>query len=453
MPRIRRDMDMTQGVIWKQLLYFAAPMALGLLFQQLYNTVDTIVVGQFVGREALAAVGSTTSIINMLVGFSAGLSTGASVVISQCYGARDYQGLSRAVHTTMAFTLLLAAAATLAGLVLVDPMLRLMDTPADVFEQAHTYLTIYYCGMLGLLIYNMGSGILRAVGDSRRPLYFLCFSAAVNTVLDLLFVVLFHMGVAGVAYATIIAQFLSALLVLWVLSHDHTPYVLHLSQVRLDKTMLRRIFDIGFPAGLQQMVTSFSNVFVQSYINYFGSASMAGWSTYNKLDSFILIPVQGIALAITTFVGQNYGAGKMKRARAGVTQAQIISVSITMLLTVITIVFSRTFIYLFTSDPDVVRYGVYFITLISPFYVLMCVYQNLAGALRGVGNAKQPMAMMLLSFVVIRQIYLYVMRHFLGNPLAGIALAYPVGWLICSVLMTLYYRKCMTALCQKEETE
>ena len=441
MARARRDMDMTQGVIWKQLLYFAAPMALGLLFQQLYNTVDTIVVGQFVGKEALAAVGSTSSIINMLVGFSAGLSTGASVVISQCYGARDQENLSRAVHTTMAFTLILAVAATAAGILLVDPMLRLMDTPADVFDQAHTYLTIYYSGMLGLLIYNMGSGILRAVGDSRRPLYFLCFSAAVNTVLDLVFVIVFHMGVAGVAYATIIAQFLSALLVLWVLGHDHTPYALHLSKIRLHRDMLGRIFNIGFPAGLQQMITSFSNVFVQSYINFFGSASMAGWSTYNKLDAFCLIPVQGIAMAITTFVGQNYGAGRMDRARQGVKQAQIISVSITAALSVIVIVFSRTLVRLFTNDPEVISYGVYFVSLVSPFYLLLAIYQNLASSLRGVGNAKQPMVIMLLSFVVIRQIYLYVMRNFLGNPLAGISLCYPVGWIACSVLLTICYKK------------
>lgn len=441
MPQARRDLDMTQGVIWKQLLYFSAPLALGLLFQQLYNTVDTIVVGQFVGREALAAVGSTSSIINMMVGFSAGMSTGASVTIAQCYGARDHKSLSRAVHTTMAFTLLLGLVSTLLGMVLVDPMLRLMDTPQDVFAEARTYLNIYFAGMLGLMVYNMGAGILRAVGDSRRPLYFLCFSAVVNTVLDLLFVVVFHMGVDGVAYATIIAQFASALLVLWVLSHDHAPYGLRFRHIRLHKDMLGRIFHIGFPAAVQQMLTSFSNVFVQSYINYFGSASMAGWSTYNKLDAFILIPVQAIAIASTTFVGQNFGAGKLQRARRGVQQAQIISVSITALLTVVTIVFARNFIHLFSADPDVIRYGTYFITLISPFYLLMCIYQNYAGALRGVGNATQPMIYMLCSFVLVRQIYLYVVRNFFGNPLPAVALSYPVGWLVCSVLMLLCYRR------------
>ncbi|MCI5846938.1 MAG: MATE family efflux transporter [Clostridiales bacterium] len=441
MSRARRDMDMTQGVIWKQLLYFAAPLALGLLFQQLYNTVDTIVVGRFVGREALAAVGSTSSIINMMVGFGAGMSTGASVTIAQCYGAKDHKTLSRAVHTTMAFTLILGVIATALGLLLVDPMLRLMDTPQDVFEQAHTYLMIYYSGMLGLLIYNMGSGILRAVGDSRRPLYFLCFSALMNTVLDLLFVLVFHMGVAGVAYATIIAQFLSALLVLWVLCRDHAPYGLRIRHIKIHWDMLKRIFGIGFPAAIQQVVTSFSNVFVQSYINFFGSASMAGWSTYNKLDAFLLIPVQAIAIANTTFVGQNYGAKKMDRARKGVMQAQLISVGITMVLAGMTILFARNFIHLFSSDPEVVQYGVYFITLISPFYFLMCIYQNFAGALRGVGSATQPMVIMLLSFVVIRQIYLYLVRYVFGNPLAAVALSYPVGWVICSVLLTVCYKR------------
>ena len=304
----RLDSDMTQGSIWRQLIEFSLPMMIGLIFQQLYNTVDTIVVGQFVGKEALAAVGTTSSIINMLVGFAAGLSTGSSVIISQCYGSRDHEGLHKAVHTSISITFILAVAFTALGVLWADTLLRLQSTPEDVFPEAHTYLTIYFSGLLGLLLYNMGSGILRAVGDSRRPLYFLVFSAVINTALDLIFVVVLGMGVEGVAYATIIAQFLSALLTLFVLTRDHAPYGIHWNRLCIDLPTLKRIISIGLPSGIQQAITSFSNVFVQGYINFFGSACMAGWSSYNKLDAFTLIPMQAIAMASTTFVGQNYGA-------------------------------------------------------------------------------------------------------------------------------------------------
>ncbi len=439
------DSDMTAGVIWKQLVQFSIPMAIGLLFQQLYNTVDTIVVGRFVGKEALAAVGSTSSIINMLVGLCAGLATGASVVISQCYGAHDHQRLHNAVHTTIAVTLIMSVAATFAGILIVPPMLRLMATPEDVFYQAQEYLTIYFAGVSGLLVYNMGSGILRAVGDSRRPLYFLCFSAVINTVLDLLFVIRFRMGVAGVAYATILSQFLSALLVLFVLTHDHTPYGIRWRELRIRRDTLSHILSIGLPSGVQQAITSFSNVFVQSYINFFGSACMAGWSSYNKLDVFILIPLQSIALASTTFVGQNFGAGKTVRARSGARQALVMSLIITAALSVLLMLCARPLLSLFTPDPEVIEYGARFIILISPFYITTCFNQIFAGALRGVGNAKVPMVIMLLSFVVFRQLYLYIVR-LLGNSFFFVAIAYPMGWILCSALLTVCYKR--SALCR-----
>ncbi|MEG2604864.1 MAG: MATE family efflux transporter [Clostridia bacterium] len=429
---------MTDGPVWKQLINFAIPMAIGLLFQQLYNTVDTIVVGRFVGKEALAAVGSTSSIINMLVGLFAGLSTGASVVISQYYGAHDYPRLHDAVHTTISLTFIMSVLVTALGIVIVPPMLRMMDTPADVFGQAQEYLTIYFAGVSGLLIYNMGSGILRAVGDSRHPLYFLCFSALTNIVLDLLFVVQFHWGVAGVAYATILSQFISAMLILGLLSRDPAPYGIHWRHLCLRRETLKHILSIGFPSGIQQAITAFSNVFVQSYINFFGSACMAGWSSYNKLDVFILIPMQSIALASTTFVGQNYGAGKLERAHKGATQALAMAVSITIALSVLLIVCARPLLMLFTPDEEVITYGVRFITIISPFYFTMCFNQVFSGALRGIGRANAPMFIMLFSFVVLRQLYLMVVRAF-GTPFFFVSLAYPVGWIACSILITIFY--------------
>lgn len=443
----QKDADMTQGPIAGQLVHFAIPMAIGLLFQQLYNTVDTVVVGQFVGKEALAAVGSTSSIINTLVGFSAGLSTGSSVVISQCYGAHNDRDLRAAVHTTVGVTFILSLVFTALGVVLVEPLLRLMSTPEDVFPEARTYLRIYFSGLTGLLFYNMGSGVLRAVGDSTRPLYFLCFSAVVNTVFDLLFVIRFHLGVAGVAYATILAQALSAVLVLVVLTRDPGAYGIRWRELRIDRRMFGRIFAIGLPSGIQQAITAFSNVFVQSYINFFGSACMAGWSAYNKLDVFLTIPIQSIGMASTTFVGQNYGAGKLERARRGVQKAQLLSVSITVALSLVMILAAKEVIRLFTTDPDVMAFGVRFIQLNSPFYFAMCFNQTYAGALRGVGTAKIPMAIMLFSFVLFRQAYLFTVKM-LGNTLTAVALAYPVGWAMCSILLGVFFRR--SVLCQKQ---
>ena len=429
---------MTEGNILKQLVGFAIPMAIGLLFQQLYNTVDTIVVGQFVGKQALAAVGSTGSIINILVGFCAGLATGAGVVISQCYGAHDHKQLADAVSTTLLLTFFLCVVVTGLGMLIVKPMLKLMDTPADVLPEATQYLTIYFSGVSGLLIYNMGAGILRAVGDSRRPLYFLCFSAIVNIVFDLVFVIVFHLGIAGVAYATILSQFLSALLVLYSLTRADEPYAIRWNQLKVTRSMLSRIFSIGMPSALQQTLTSFSNVFVQSYINFFGSDCMAGWSSYNKLDIFILIPVQSIALASTTFVGQNAGAKNLSRARRGVRWSLCMSLIITAALSALLILTDRLLLMMFTSDAAVLTYGERFITLIAPFYVTICFNQIFAGALRGIGNARVPMIIMLSSFVVFRQIYLYVTK-LLGVGFLAVALAYPVGWVLCSLLMSICY--------------
>ena len=437
-----RDADMTKGSVLRHLIGFAVPMMLGLLFQQLYNTVDTIVVGRFVGKEALAAVGSVGSILNMLVGFSAGLFNGAGVVISQHYGAHDDKKLHTAVHTTLSIALILCVCFTILGLFLVSPMLKLMSTPDDVIASSRQYLTIYFSGISGLMLYNMGSGILRAVGDSRRPLYILIFSALVNIVGDLLFVVRFRMGVAGVAYATILSQGLSALLVLGILTRDKAAYGVRWRKLCLDKSVVKNIISVGLPSGIQQAVTSFSNVFVQGYINHFGSSCMAGWSGYNKVDSFAMLPVQAIAMGSTTFVGQNYGARDMQRVRKGVKTALRLSVSVTLAVSALIMIFSRPLLSLFSTDPEVLAYGQKFILLISPFCFSLCFNQIYAGALRGTGNAKAPMFILLFSFVVFRQAYLFVAK-LLGHAFVMVGLAYPMGWVVCSILLALYYRRTM----------
>ncbi len=436
----KTDSDMTVGVEWKHILGFSVPMAIGLLFQQFYNTVDTIVVGQYVGRTALAAVGSTGSIINTMVGVCAGLATGASVVIAQDYGAHDRKSLSHAVHTSIVLTFLLTIFATAIGVGAVDAMLGLMDTPEDVFAEAKEYLTIYFTGIGGLLFYNMGSGILRAVGDSRRPLYFLIFSAVTNIVLDLVFVICFHMGTAGVAWATVISQVLSAGLVLFSLSNPAVPYGIHWRHLHMEKQALRRILAIGLPSSIQQAITAFSNVFVQSYINAFGSACMAGWSAYNKLDAFLSVPMQSLGLAATTFVGQNYGAGEMLRAKRGARQSMAMSVGITAALELLMVAARRPLLSMFTTDPEVLDYGAYFVLVITLFYVFMALSQVLAGALRGIGVAKRPVLAMIGSYVVFRQAYLYIGKT-LGGGIFEVSLAYPAGWVVCSAVLFLLYTR------------
>lgn len=430
---------MTQGPIWKQLVSFTIPLLIGNLFQQFYNTVDSIVVGNFVGTQALAAVGSTSMIINALIGFFLGLSTGAGVVISQYFGARDDKSLHDAIHTTMMLTLVSGLICTVLGVFSTNFMLRLMSTPDDVFASASEYLRIYFSGALGLMVYNMGSGMLRAVGDSKRPLYFLCVASLLNVVLDLLFVVAFGWGVAGVAYATITSQFISAALVVIVLMRANGGHKLILRDIRFHKRILGLVVKIGLPAGVQSAVTCFSNVVVQSYINKFGSACMAGWASYSRIDQFVLLPMSSLALTATTFVGQNIGAGDMERAHKGIKTALWISMGVTVVLTVLLNIFCEPFLHVFSQDQNVIYYGKLFINSLSWLYVFSCINQVLGGSLRGAGDSQSVMLIMLGSFVVFRQIYLYVGSLFIDS-IYYVAFGYPAGWIVCSALMLLRFR-------------
>ena len=435
----RKDTNMTEGNIIQHLVRFSVPLLIGNIFQVLYNTVDSIVVGNFVGKEALAAVGNVSPIINTLIGFFLGLAAGASVVISQYYGARDDKSVHEAVHTTMLMTFILCVVFTIVGVLMVPYMLRLMSTPADVFDGAAQYLRIYFYGVTGLMIYNMGAGILQAVGDSKRPLYFLIVSALTNTVLDLVFVIFCGWGIAGVAIATVIAQCLSAALVLIVLTRTTASYSIFWNHMRINNNMLRSIWKIGLPSALQQAITSFSNVFVQSYVNQFGSACMAGWASYGKIDQFILLPMQSLALSTTTFVGQNLGANNIKRAKAGTHRAVVISLAVTAVLVVPVMIFAGQLISWFNTDLNVIMYGTMFIRIVSPFYLLLVVNQIYAGSLRGAGDTRTPTVIMLISFVVFRQIYLFVTSKLIGT-IIPVAFGYPAGWLLCSIVIFIYYR-------------
>lgn len=437
----RRDVDMTEGSIVRHLITFALPLLAGNIFQQLYNMVDTWVVGNYVSNEAFSAVGSVGPIINMLIGTFMGLSSGAGAVISQYYGAKQHDRVQETVHTAILMTLILGVVFTALGIGITPLMLSLMDTPADVLPESISYLTIYFSGIMGLMVYNMGAGILRAVGDSRRPFYFLVVSALINTGLDLLFVLEYGMGVEGVALATIIAQGISAVLILIVLFRTSSCVKLHVRKLAIHWAMLKKIFKVGIPAALQMAITAFSNVFVQSYINFFGSDYMSGWTAYHKIDQLMFLPMQSLALASTTFVGQNLGSGQVERARKGVNVALLMSMACTLVLMVPVEVFAPYLVAFFNDKAEVVACGTVLLRWMSPFYILCCINQICAGALRGAGNSRAPMFIMVGSFVVFRQIYLYIMANFITNEFIPIAMSYPAGWLVCSALVYTYYRK------------
>ena len=430
---------MTEGSIAGQVILFALPLMLGNVFQMLYNTVDSIVVGNFVGTQALAAVGSTTMIVNMMVFFFNGFSTGAGVVIANYFGARNLKALHKAIETTMAATFVLSVLFTLAGVAAVRPMLRFMATPEDVFGEATTYLQIYIGGISGLLIYNMGSGILRAVGDTMRPLYFLILTSVVNIALDLVFVLGLHSGIEGVAWATILSQFLSAFLTLMLLTRSEDIYRLTWHDLRIDRSILGSIFAVGLPAGIQSVITAFSNVFVQSYVNFFGSSCMAGWSCYNKLDQFVMLPMQSMANAATTFVSQNIGAGKGQRADKGTVITVGMSVGVTAVIVALLCLFAAPAVGLFSPDLSVIEYGVLFIRANCFFLLFNCVNHVLAGALRGRGDSRGPMVIMLLAFVGIRQLYLFVVTRFIANTPFLVGFGYPVGWTTCCIIEVTYF--------------
>lgn len=438
--RRKQEVDMTEGPILRHLLTFALPLLVGNIFQQLYNMVDTWVVGNFVSNEAFSAVGSVGPIINTLIGFFTGLASGAGVVISQYFGAKDEENVRRAVHTSMAGTLILCVVFTAVGMGFTPLMLRLMKTPEEVMPESTAYLTIYFAGVAGLLIYNMGAGILRAVGDSQRPFIFLVVSALLNTGLDLLFVLAFGMGVEGVAYATIIAQGISAILTVVTLMRSTGVVKLSLRKLGIRRDMLGKILKVGIPAAIQMAITAFSNVFVQSYINYFGPDCMSGWTAYAKIDQLIFLPMQSISLAATTFVGQNLGKGQTDRAKRGVRLAILSAIWFTLVVMAPVIVYAPQLVSFFNDKPEVVEYGTMLLRWITPFYVLCCFNQVYSGALRGAGDSRAPMIILLCSFVLFRQGYLFVMSHFISNTIIPLAMGYPAGWLLCSATMTVYFR-------------
>ena len=428
---------MTEGSIVKSLLLFALPLIFGNLLQQLYNTADSIIVGNFVGANALAAVGSSGSPIYLLIGFSQGLAVGAGVVVSQFLGAKDHREAQEAVHTSLAIAVIMGLLLTVGGIACGRALLVAMNTPAEVLGDAVTYIRIYFGGVLFSVVYNMTAGILNAAGNSRRSLIYLAWASVTNIVLDLVFIVIFRMGVAGAAIATDISQLVSCVLSLRFLIKSTDDCRVIPRAIRLHKKMAARIIRVGLPTGIQNMVISFSNVLVQASVNSYGAAAMAGFAAYMKIDGFNILPVSSISMAATTFVGQNYGAGRLDRVKKGTWVTLAVGVVYTLITGALLLLGQDVIMHLFTNDETVVFFGEAAMHWFCPFYFLLSILHGLAGAVRGTGASIPPMVVLLVSLCLFRVVWIQFLLPFFPT-IDGVFILYPVSWGLGAVLMALY---------------
>ncbi len=431
---------LTQGNITKQILFFALPLLLGNLFQQLYNTVDSIVVGNFIGDHALAAVNSSGSIINLLVSFFMGLALGGGVIISQHFGAKEEQQVHKAVHTTIALAFCAGIIATCIGVVFAPTIIELVNVAPEVKANSTLYLSTYFSGIMGLIIYNMGSGVLRAVGDSKHPLYFLIVSSITNIVLDLLFVIVFDWGIAGVAYATMIAQALSAILTLRLLIKSDQMYRLQIRKIKFHKDIFKRIIKIGLPSAIQNGIVSLSNVIVQANINSFGAIAMAGAGSYMKVDGFAVMPVMSFSMSLTTFVGQNIGAKEYERVRKGAKYGMLMSCISIACISLLLLLFAPQIMSIFSQNPEVIEIGQLMMHTVVPGYILLAISHSLAGVLRGAGLTKIPMYVMVSCWCICRMIWVsFSVWYF--NDIRFVFMGWPITWVLSATILFIYYKR------------
>ena len=436
---VQNNRGIVEGVIWKQLLIYFFPILLGTFFQQLYNTVDAVVVGNYLGKEALAAVGGATgTIINLLVGFFVGLSSGATVVISQYFGSGDEEGVSRAVHTSIALSLAGGIFLTFVGIFGARWALEMMGTTADVIGGATDYMRIYFAGVIMNLLYNMSSGILRAIGDSRRPMIYLIICCLVNIVLDILFVGFMHMGVAGAAIATISSQAVSAILTMRALMRTEECYKFVLKKLRVDFPLLGRILRIGFPAGIQSMMYSISNLLIQANINALGTDTMAAWTAFGKVDSIIWMVMGAFSVSVTTFVGQNWGAGKVDRVKTSIRTGMVVELLSTFIMSGVILLTGQHLIRLFTQDEGVIAISLMIMHCNVPLYASFVPIDLLSGGMRGMGNSLAPMLIICFGVCIFRVVWLFTAVP-LNNNIITIVLSYPISWILTSIVMIIYY--------------
>ncbi len=431
---------MTKGSITKSLITFAIPLFFGQLLQQLYNVVDSIVVGNVLGKEALAAVSTTGSLIFLMVGFINGLFMGNSVIIGKRYGAGEYEGVSIASHTGIAFAILMGIVMTVWGYFFTPMLLKWMGTPADVMPRSVLYFKIYFLGGLGNILYSACCGVFQAMGDSKRPLYYLIVSTVLNTILDISFVKFLGFGIGGAALATVIAQFVSAILAFVKLTRVDGPHRIFISKLRMDKTTLVKELKIGFPTGIQNSVIAIGNVVVQSNINAFGSVAMAGCGSYFKLEGFVFLPITCMCMALTTFVSQNLGAGEIKRVKKGTVIGSAIGISCAEIIGVIVFAFAPVLLRMFSSDAEVLTTGTTQARTESLFYCLLALSHCLAGIYRGAGKTTVPMIVMLSSWCLLRITYITIIVRLI--PMVNVIFwAYPLTWSVSSVVFIIYYFK------------
>ena len=440
MAAINRGTDMTTGSIWKRMVSFAVPVFLGNLCQQLYNTVDSVIVGKFVGKQALAAVASSGNLIFMMTGFFMGLFIGAGIVIAQYFGARNYEKVRSAVHTDIAFALCCGVLLTLLGVFFTPTILTWMRTPADVLSTSILYFRLYFLGSLATILYNAGMGILQAVGDSRSPLYYLVISSVVNVALDLLFVGAMDMGVAGAAVATVISQVVSAVLCIIKLTRSDGPYRLEIKRIGFDLPLLKKITSQGVPSGVQNSIIAIANVVVQSNINTFGSDAMAGCGSYSKVEGFVFLPITAFAMALTTFIGQNLGAGQFDRAKQGARIGILCSMAMAELIGVALFFLAPYAMRLFNDDPAVVAIGVRQSHIEALFFCFLAFAHGVSAVLRGAGRAQVPMYTMLGCWCILRVSYITLALK-VWPDIATIFWAYPITWSVSCVVFLLYYLK------------
>jgi putative MATE family efflux protein len=431
---------LTEGSIPKKIILFAVPLFLGNLFQQLYNMADSLIVGNFLGSNALAAVSSTGNLIFLMVGFFNGTALGAGVVIARFFGAGDYGQVRKAIHTDLAFGVVCGIMLTLIGVIFTPGILTWMQTPAEVFNEAIWYTRIYFLGSIAIVLYNICMGILQAVGDSRHPLYYLIFSSLVNVALDLIFNGALKLGVAYAALATVISQMLSVVLCMRRLMITQDVYQVSLREIRIDLPMLRQIISIGLPSGIQNSIISIANVVIQSDINAFGSAAMAGCGAYWKVEGFGFLPITCFAMAMTTFISQNLGARKFDRVKKGSVFGVFCCLITAELIGIAIYIFIPQLIRMFSREPEVIQYGVLHARTVTLFYFFLAFTYMMAGILRGAGKSTVPMYVMLAVWCVFRIAYVTSITHFLPG-LQPVLAAYPITWSISSVILLIYMLK------------
>lgn len=431
---------MTSGPIWKKIIAFAVPLFFGNLFQQLYNTADSLIVGNYLGSSALAAVSSSGNLIFLMVGFFNGIAIGAGVVVAKYFGAKKFDLVQRAIHTIVALGIVSGILLTVVGVAAAPQILVMMGTPAEVLPNSVTYFRIYFCGSLAFVMYNFLVGILQSVGDSKHPLIYLIISSIINIVLDLILVAGLGMGVGAAAFATVVSQFISALLCLLQLLKSPEEYKIHLSRIRMDWLMLRQIISNGLPAGLQNSIISLANVVVQSNINKFGQMAMAGCGSYSKVEGFAFLPITCFAMALTTFISQNLGAKEYKRAKKGAVFGVICSLSMAELIGVIIYLFAPQFLAAFNDTPQVIAYGTDQARIDALFYFLLAFSHCMAGILRGAGKSAVPMFVMLICWCIIRVSYITAAVHFIPD-IHVIFWAYPLTWTLSSITFLIYFLK------------